>query len=419
MKQNREMVLRRITSFVLLFAMVAGMTAGFARKTNAAGGWKVTITYYNGEANKSYTCPTNSTLKLPTPTKTVSGATFLGWKCGSAVYSAGQIITVKSNMSIVGVWSYYVAFYSNGYLFANLQQKTGYQYNVPKVPTKTGYVFVKWVDANGKIIDNNTTVQSIDKRNITAQFRITPSAASAKIDKVLYGAYDPDGIMKDTAESNKIRPTASDANYGYVRQCSRPDYGDHVQGEYVGLCVYCAFTNLLNRRSVLDRNRCAFMLEANVFSKMYPAADNENGNFGRTSSGNYYIYKGAGKTKEGSAINENGIATKEIEFKGTDGVKYTLKRVKFSNGVSRDTLKSYIDQHPEGVVIYSGGHACVVTGYTSSSFYCVDTGSHTGDRWKSTGQTLGAVYITDKYIGSATAKEDACLRATTQIWYVK
>ena len=410
---KKSTIKNRIISFVLLFAMVMGMTTTLSKKADATGGWKVTLKYYNGEVFKTYyNCPTNSTLKLPAPAKSFSGATFVGWKSGSSVYSTGTIITIKSNMELVGVWSFYASFTYNGTMLARLQQKTGYKYNLPSNPTKSGYVFVNWTDSNGCAISSSTIVTDISRNSFKANFRITPDKACQVIDGVLKGAYDPAGIMKDTNVNYRIAPSKNDSNYGYVRQCDRPGKDENGNEIHVGLCPYCAFTNLLNRRSVLDRGKCAFLFEDHILTKMYPAADKSDGTFGRSKNGNYYRYLTAGKTKNGSQLNEN--EESQITFTG-NGVSYTLVMTK-TNGISRSTLKSLIDQHPEGVVIYSGGHAAVVTAYTNSVFYCIDTGSHTGERYSSKGQTLDAVFISDKY---GSKKEANVLANTIRYWYVK
>lgn len=366
---KKRLILKRITTFVLLFALVAGMATAYTKRAEAAGGWKVTITYYNGESNKTYNnCPTNSTVKLPTPTKTISGATFIGWKLKgtSTLYNAGQIITIKSNMDFLGVWRFNVSFYVDSKLVATIQQKTGYNYGLPSTPSKTGYVFDGWVDKkSGSKISSSTTVTMPNNREVKASFRkCTPSEACTRIDKVLSGIYDPKGYYGKTYSHDGL----SGKNWGYAVQCNND------RPTACGMCPICAIGNLLNRGSVLYYGECRFNFERDVITKLYYPNLSKDAAYDIVQSVRRFdgIYRY--DLPHGNYENQNNI------FSGKNSTQISVKTKYYSAGsFSAATLNSLLNSHPEGVAIYADYgnntfHACVITKYVNGNFYAIDTG---------------------------------------------
>ena len=81
------------------------------------------------------------------------------------------------------------------------------------------------------------------------------------------------------------------------------------------------------------------------------------------------------------------------------------------SGISISALKSVLDAHPEGIVLYckSKPHGVFLTDYEGDTFYCADpAGSYSGKRIPLADSLLG-----DYYGGQAKA-----LRAVTAYWYI-
>ncbi len=81
------------------------------------------------------------------------------------------------------------------------------------------------------------------------------------------------------------------------------------------------------------------------------------------------------------------------------------------SGISISSLKSLLNTHPEGIVLYCGNqpHAVLVTDYEGDTFYCSDPASgYSGDR-----RTLTNSYLSKKY-----SSQSSILSNTTAYWYV-
>lgn len=429
MKIIRSMILKRITTFALLLAMVAGMATALGRKADAGavpnGYYRVTMKCYNKTSTKTYDIGAGpyAYYNLPNQTSDQYGS-FKGWKeeGTTTVLKGGSQIYVGKNRTFIALWSTQVLFRSyNGTILSTKNITTGDKYSLPSAPARRGYVFIGWYYGNQKIT-SDTICYVGTRHDVTARYRkMNSSEASDSIDEVLKGMYDPDSKRKSSLGSLSIQPADTSANYGYVAQSSNTANN--------GICTHCAIANLLNRRSVLDTGKCSFIFEKHVLPVVYPNAIQKaidagelNANnkssytFQRFWTGSRYKYAVGGKY--GSSVEE---IKSEMTFKGNNGVTYTLvMKDVHSTGLTKAKLKELLDAHPEGIVIHSykdGSHmhAAVVTGYKGDTFYVVDTGSHTGARWKSKGQTLGATYITDFWNNNV----NDCLAHVGHYWYVK
>ena len=83
------------------------------------------------------------------------------------------------------------------------------------------------------------------------------------------------------------------------------------------------------------------------------------------------------------------------------------------NGMSASWLKTYLDQHPEGIVIYDTSlpHAVFVCDYVGDTFYCFDSNSHPSVAYSGR-QALTTYYM--RQLGSQTD----ILNAIDKYWYV-
>ena len=358
--------LRVFTAVALLIALMAGMATSMGKKADAAGGWTVTFTYYNGQPNETRkNIPTNATISLPTPNATAN-ATFIGWKCGNTIYSAKQIVKVTNNMNFVGVWQVLVNFYSyNGVQIDQRSERTGYAYSVPAGPQRSGYEFLGWYTSSGERIDGTTCTKAY-KFDVTARYRYTPSGACTKIDAVLKGIYDPG--YKDGNKTNYLFDehgiqNTTGKNYGYVKQSY------NRKPTACGMCPINAIANLLNRRSVLDYNECRFVFEDHVLPVFYPAETAQSAkNSRKKHTSLQYSYSLTHSTVEED--NEDDLVV------GKNNTKYTVVAKQYKT-ISRGSqyatnlanrkqeLVNLLKEHPEGIVIWSfyaksERHACVL-----------------------------------------------------------
>ena len=429
MKPNN--LIKSITAFVLVIAMAVGMAVSLGKRATASGGWKVTIKFYNGESDKSYTIPNNYTLKLPTPAPT--SGTFLYWKCGSSTYKAGQIITVKNNMAIEGIWEVSVSFISNGTSIVQ-KQKTGYKYILPSAASKSGYILDYWADSNGKKITTNTVVTNANTHKVTAHYRLYPECekASNKIDKILHGIYDPKGAYKNTNQ-NYFFNMNSGKNWGYVKQCTNvnpdPDgerSSNDTKDYSCGMCTICAIANLLNRKSVYMYGECRFSFEESVITALYP--DSSGGKYGwqtrkySTSGSNRYSYYLKHNSKEN--YSENTIPM----MSGKGNFKLCSTTISGDLQTRKKTLCNLLDAHPEGIAIHStfnsGQHACVITYYKQSAnpnnieFCAIDTAGGIRDYYSTGSLTSQYICTYDGYSNNINGANHA-IEKIDRVWYIK
>ncbi len=87
----------------------------------------------------------------------------------------------------------------------------------------------------------------------------------------------------------------------------------------------------------------------------------------------------------------------------------------YISGISISSLKSLLNSHPEGIVLYCGNgnpaHAVFITDYEGDTFYCADSagGSYSGNR-----RTLASSLLGNYYGWS----QENILANTTAYWYV-
>lgn len=94
------------------------------------------------------------------------------------------------------------------------------------------------------------------------------------------------------------------------------------------------------------------------------------------------------------------------------GTDYTVSVSHAStSGISISSLKSLLDEHPEGIVLYCGNkpHAVYIIDYEDDTFYCEDPlGSYAGCRRTLESSSLGAYY----------SSQAGVLSNVTAYWYV-
>lgn len=119
--------------------------------------------------------------------------------------------------------------------------------------------------------------------------------------------------------------------------------------------------------------------------------------------------------KSYSSITESSI--KSTAWSNGVGLKYswTYSGVSVSHknvsGMSISSLKSLLNSHPEGIVLYCGKlpHAVFITDYSGDTFYCADPiSSYSGKRIKLSASYLGKMY----------SNQSGVLKNVTAYWYV-
>ena len=120
-----------------------------------------------------------------------------------------------------------------------------------------------------------------------------------------------------------------------------------------------------------------------------------------------------------SAITESGI--RSTAWKEGSGLWYSFTYKLNGNsmsvshasvsGISISSLKSLLDSHPEGIVLYCGNlpHAVFLTDYEGDTFYCADTISgYSGKR----------ISLDSSYLGKKYGSQAGVLNNVTAYWYV-
>ena len=82
------------------------------------------------------------------------------------------------------------------------------------------------------------------------------------------------------------------------------------------------------------------------------------------------------------------------------------------SGISAATLKTLLDDHPEGIVLHCGylPHAVFLTGYEGDTFYCAETVEYYGQ---------GMIKLSESYLGYRYGSQSAILNRVTAYWYVE
>ena len=378
MKIIRSTILKRITTFALLLAMVAGMATALGRKADAGsipnGCYRVTLKCYNKTSTftKDFSAtPPYASFTLPTQTSDQYG-TFAGWKDESTgtIYKAGYTFTVNGHKNFIAVWNTSVTFYSyDGKVISSQSITTGNKYSLPKAPARSGYEFLGWYCGNQEITANTICMTGM-RHEITANY-VTLKTACQRIDNRLWGVNSAKGIAK--YKSNKT------LGGGYIYQ------HEHYTGG--GICTSCAVANLLNRKLVLytNSNATVFDYYADVLPVMY--------NVSKSSISVYTPSKNGYRVKMASnrSYSEERSFTKAGKTYTTK-VDATIRNKKADSNTSSDNAKakaaylaSMLEKHKEGVVLWTRGHAMVITYYEKNSsspvgykFYAVDTGGSVG-----------------------------------------
>jgi hypothetical protein len=230
-----------------------------------------------------------------------------------------------------------------------------------------------------------------------------------------YGDYVPQITRTRMRSSTKPNDTYL-YNGGFYYSTKSTNLYDEIKKEYYsgagGICTWCAFTNLLNRKIALDGGTKA-VFEANKYDILNVAKRIGNTDEGvrfSVSGQNDYIWIG-NKREFADVYNKSFDNGKGRSYTGYTEVKVNNVRLDSTRNLKDDTLtkrineikeklKNELDAHPEGIVIQFsndvGMHGIVLTGYYYTngylSFYTVDTGgSNYGD---------GFTALEDSYLGT-------------------
>lgn len=364
MKIIRSTILKRITTFALLLAMVAGMATALGRKADAGsipnGYYRITLKCFNKTQTKTVDVLAGqySNYKLPQQTSDQYGS-FLYWKRQSdgKTFAGGTTVSINGHTTFTAIWSTTAVFRSyNGNIIQSKTVTTGSPYGtLPTAPYRgNGYVFDGWY-YNGTKITPSTVVSVGGRHDITARYRfeVLPDAG---IDEILKGVYDPNG---------KFGTAWYTRGGGYIPQVTREGGG--------GMCTTCAVTNLLNRKLARETKTMAYRFdyEKDVIPQMYRVP----------ASAGYLFYDGNYKYHFNTETNyrETGFSITNSKGSGSYQRTYTLTRV-LASGDKNAQLRALLLQHPEGVVMHVHGHAIVVTGCKGDvngnyTYYAIDTAS--------------------------------------------
>lgn len=245
-------------------------------------------------------------------------------------------------------------------------------------------------------------------------------SSSAIENEKIKGILGHDDYVPQITRTRERRSTQPNDTYiyngGYYYSTKNTTLYDEIKKENYsgagGICTWCAFTNLLNRRIALDGGTKA-VFEANKYDILNVAKRIGNTNDGvrfSVSGQNDYIWIGNKREfvdvytksfdngKGRSYTGDTKTSINNIELNTTRKLKddALTKRI---NEI-KEKLKNELDAHPEGIVIQFsndvGMHGIVLTGYYYTngylSFYTVDTGgSNYGD---------GFTPIEDSYLGT-------------------
>lgn len=86
-----------------------------------------------------------------------------------------------------------------------------------------------------------------------------------------------------------------------------------------------------------------------------------------------------------------------------------------SGALSSSSLKTILDNHPEGIILYCSGipHAVFVTDYTGDTFYCCDPGAQYWPNMPQGRMELGSCSLSKSY-----GNQSSILNNTSGYWYV-
>lgn len=109
---------------------------------------------------------------------------FGGWKLGETVFKSSDRVVVDENMTLVAVWTpvatYEISFDAAGGTLSGNKVifKEGATLQFAKyVPTREGYDFLGWKDANGKLYATTDSLRVTAKATFTAQWQVSATDA--------------------------------------------------------------------------------------------------------------------------------------------------------------------------------------------------------------------------------------------------
>jgi hypothetical protein len=161
----KNKLFKSITSFMLVIAMVVGMTATLGGKAEAAT--YINIAYAAGDNAKinggsvlNVRVQSGKATTITTVRPTRSGCNFLGWtttkNSGRIDYKSGQSVTFTKATTLWPVWNANIAYaaddgkFANGAPVANVSVTLGKATTVPTaVPQKSGYTCIGWNTTKG------------------------------------------------------------------------------------------------------------------------------------------------------------------------------------------------------------------------------------------------------------------------------
>ncbi|MBR5658205.1 MAG: hypothetical protein IKX10_02255 [Lachnospiraceae bacterium] len=272
---------------------------------------------------------------------------------------------------------------------------------------------------------------------------LTSTTANAKIKDILgKGDYVPQ--ITRTRERRSTKPNDTYIyNGGYYYSTKSTNLYDEDKKEYYsgagGICTWCAFTNLLNRKIALDGGSKA-VFEANKYDILNVAKRIGNTNEGvrfSVSGQNDYIWIGNKRSfadvysksfDNGKGRSYTGYTEEKVNNVPLNSTK-DLKDDDLTKRINeiKEKLKNELDAHPEGIVIQfskdsSNMHGIVLTGYYDDqgylSFYTVDTAGTYGDGFTPIESShLGTHYGNENFQG--VKKIDNIVKYITSYVYIK
>ena len=147
-----------------------------------------------------------------------------------------------------------------------------------------------------------------------------------------------------------------------------------------------------------ESNTCTLAAATNMIRARFYLSDSDNWQYATESAIKPFAWS-------------NGLNGEFTYYQNDDSVHVSIGKV---NGMAVSALKWLLDNHPEGVVIYSSGpytHAVMVTDYDGDTFYCVDS-----DRNQYL--TLGRIPLASTYILGQYGSQDSILANIDQYWVI-
>ena len=375
MKIIKNTILKRITTFALLLAMVAGMATSLGRIARADqipnGCYRVTLKCYNKTSTKTVDIGAGpyAYYTLPTQTSDQYGS-FAGWKdeATGTIYKGGTQIFVNGHKNFLAIWNTTVIYYTyDGRVITSKSITTGNKYSLPTAPSRPGYKFLGWYYGNQQITSSTVCMTGL-RHDVTARYERILKIYCDRIDSLLWGVNKPG---KNYSEDKKTDITVYKSNKtlggGYIYQ------HEHFTGG--GICTSCAIANLLNRRMVYDTGSNANVF--NYYTEVLPVLYN-------VAKGSIIAYKPSSNGYRVKMPSDRSYSETRTFTKAGRSYTTAITTAIRSKSTAKDKaayLASVLDAHKEGVVLWTRGHAMVITYYVEDSsaevgykFCAIDTG---------------------------------------------